>query len=126
MATMDLLAGIGCTPANFMDLGGQIYHEKLTHSIILMENLNYVGAVLTVMWCGQLDGHAFSYTLQEAYRKGYITKPMVICMKGRGAEEGRELLTSIRDEFPQIHIESDWNKAAALVKDLAHEHMQVI
>jgi succinyl-CoA synthetase beta subunit len=52
MAIMDLLATQGSTPANFMDLGGQIYHEKLTHSIILMENLDYVGAVLAVMWCG--------------------------------------------------------------------------
>jgi hypothetical protein len=51
---------------------------------------------------------------------------MVISMKGRGVEEGYELLSSAQKEFPQIHLESDWSKAAALVKDLAHEHISVI
>lgn len=38
MATMDHLDALGAKCANFMDLGGQVYHEKVMHAMILMEN----------------------------------------------------------------------------------------
>ena len=37
MASNDLLALHGAKSSNFLDLGGQAYHEKVTASLVIME-----------------------------------------------------------------------------------------
>lgn len=36
MATMDMLYMHGAKCANFLDLGGQVYHEKIMNALVLM------------------------------------------------------------------------------------------
>jgi succinyl-CoA synthetase beta subunit len=102
-----------------MDLGGQVYHEKIMHALILMENHTDVGAIFCNLYCGTLNGYQFAIVVEQAYRGGYLTKPIVLRMKGRGVEEGYEVLYKAQQDFDQINIEQDWDKAAELVAKLA-------
>ncbi len=83
-----------------MDLGGQVYHEKLMHSFILMESEAKIGAIFTNFWCGQMDGNSFAIILEQAYRQHYLTKPCVVCIKGRGTEEGNNVIRNLQKDFP--------------------------
>jgi succinyl-CoA synthetase beta subunit len=52
MASNDLLNLFGAKPSNFMDLGGQAYHEKVTHALVLMEKDENVDSIFLNMYCG--------------------------------------------------------------------------
>lgn len=95
------------------------------HALILLENDLNISAIVAVLWCGQMDGSGFSIILDNAYREKYIAKPIVICLKGRGSKEGNDHLRGLQKEFPQIHIEEDWNQAVNLVIKLSEENLGV-
>lgn len=52
LATCDLLAIHGAKASNFLDLGGQAYHEKVTSSLVLMEKDEHVDSIMINMYCG--------------------------------------------------------------------------
>jgi succinyl-CoA synthetase beta subunit len=83
-----------------MDLGGQVYHEKLIHALILHEGDINIGAIIANLWCGQMDGSKFAFIVESSYRAKFITKPMVVTIKGRGSDEGKKHLRSLQSEFP--------------------------
>ena len=102
-----------------MDLGGQVYHEKIMHAIILFEGNEKIGSLWINLFCGQLDGLAVSLVLEQAYRQKYLTKPIVVTLKGRRCEEAVTNLMELKKEFPQLHVENNWDIAAKLVKDVS-------
>jgi succinyl-CoA synthetase beta subunit len=96
MATLDVLDQLGAKAANFMDLGGQIYHEKIMHALILMESDRHIGAILINIYCGQASALSFAYVIEAAYKGSYVTKPVIIKVKGRGTDEAIEILNRVK------------------------------
>jgi len=48
--------------------------------------------------------------VKDAYIKGFLSKPMVMTVKGRGDEEGIRILTELGKDYP-IYIRNDINEA---------------
>ena len=86
MASMDLLTLYGAKPANFMDLGGQAYHEKVTAALILMQKDEEVDAIFINTYSGIVPADKISVVIREAVLKGWVTKPIVCRLKGSFAD----------------------------------------
>ena len=52
MASADLLSLYGAQAANFLDIGGQAYHEKITAALALMEKDADVDAIFINVFAG--------------------------------------------------------------------------
>ena len=98
LATIDHLSAKGGKAANFMDLGGQAYHEKVTESLIMMQKDQLVDVILLNMFCGQLIADKIAVVIKEAYNKGYCKKPLICRLKGAGAEEANKIIRSISSD----------------------------
>jgi len=72
------------------------------------------------IFCGHSQADKIAYVIKEAYTKGYLTKPMVMTVKGRGEEEGNKVLQELSVNYP-IYIKNDMNEACLLVKKLCEE-----
>ena len=82
MASMDLLTLYGGAPANFLDVGGQAYHEKVTAALILMQKDADVDAIFINTFSGIVPADKISSVTHEAVKKGWVSKPIIIRMQG--------------------------------------------
>lgn len=110
MATNDLLSQYGAKAANFLDLGGQAYHEKVTSSLVMMEKNENIDSILINMYCGQLPADKVAVVVKEAFEKNYCTKPLVCRIKGTHSTEANEILRSMSNDM--VICEQDLDKAA--------------
>ena len=117
MATSDLLAIHGAKASNFLDLGGQAYHEKVTSSLVLMEKDEEVDAILINMYCGQLPADKVAVVIRDAFEKNYCTKPIVCRIKGHMAADANIIIKEIQSN--NICVIDDFDTAAIKVIELA-------
>mmetsp|Transcript_24750 Transcript_24750/g.38538 ORF Transcript_24750/g.38538 Transcript_24750/m.38538 type:complete len:136 (-) Transcript_24750:4-411(-) len=96
MATIDYIENLGGQAANFLDLGGAAYHEKVTESLIMMEKDMGVDVIFLNMYCGQLVADKIAIVIKEAYERKLASKPIVIRLKGTNFEEANEIIKSIK------------------------------
>jgi succinyl-CoA synthetase beta subunit len=116
MATNDLLALHGSRSSNFLDLGGQAYHEKVTSSLVIMEKNEDTDAIIVNMYCGQLPADKVAVVIRDAYEKNYCTKPIVCRIKGTNSEEANAIIKSIPSD--KIICVDDFNEAALKVIEM--------
>ncbi len=95
MATMDVIAATGASPANFLDIGGGADEEKAAASLSLVLKDPSVSTVFVNIFGGILrcDMAARGFVL-AAEREPAAMRPMVVRMLGTNAEEGRDVLAS--------------------------------
>ena len=99
MATMDLITLHGGAPANFCDLGGQAHHEKITASLVQLEKDNDVKIIYINVFCGQLSADKMALVIREANDKHYVSKPIVIRIRGQGSDEAKQILSELEGIF---------------------------
>ena len=116
MATSDLLAIHGAKASNFLDLGGQAYHEKVTSSLVLMEKDADVDSILINMYCGQLPADKVAVVIRDAFEKNYCTKPIVCRIKGNMAADANKIIRGIRSD--KLCVIDDFDQAAMKVIEL--------
>ncbi|NIS72131.1 MAG: ADP-forming succinate--CoA ligase subunit beta [Proteobacteria bacterium] len=94
MTTLDILRYYGGEPANFLEVSGRTYMKAEQAIEIVLKNPkvkvifgNFFGSI------SRCD--VIAQGLAEAIKKGTVTKPLIVSMRGNGAEEGRKILSSL-------------------------------
>ena len=114
MATMDVIAAAGASPANFLDIGGGADEEKTAASLSLVLKDPSVATVFVNIFGGILrcDVAARGFVL-TAEREPASMRPMVVRMLGANAEEGREILA---ESGLDVTLVDDLGQAAEAIK----------
>lgn len=94
MTTLDILRYYGGEPANFLEVSGRTYMKAEQAIEIVLKNPkvkvifgNFFGSI------SRCD--VIAQGLAEAIKKGTVTKPLIVSMRGNGAEEGRKILSTL-------------------------------
>jgi succinyl-CoA synthetase beta subunit len=94
MTTLDILRYYGGEPANFLEVSGRTYMKAEQAIEIVLKNQkvkvifgNFFGSI------SRCD--VIAQGLAQAIREGKVTKPLIVSMRGNGAEEGKEILSSL-------------------------------
>ncbi|MFH1958478.1 MAG: ATP-grasp domain-containing protein [bacterium] len=91
MATLDIITYFGGTPANFLEVSGRTYHKAKEAIEVILSNPNVKIIFGNFFGCiSRCD--VIAKGLAEAIKSGTVRVPLVISMRGTGAEEGIETL----------------------------------
>ena len=82
LATIDILKLYGGKPANFLDLGGQEYREKLFDALLFMEKDDDVDSIFLNMFAEWEQVEIGAYVIKKAIQEGLLTKPIMCRLKG--------------------------------------------
>ncbi len=117
MSTLDVVAGAGGAPANFLDAGGGSKAEAITSAVEVILSDEKVKAVLFNIFGGITRCDEVARGLIEAFNQINPTVPFVVRLDGTNDEEGRRLLAEA--DLPNVHTESTMDSAAQKVVELA-------
>ena len=126
MSTLDVVAGAGGAPANFLDAGGGSKAEAITSAVEVILSNPKVKAVLFNIFGGITRCDEVARGLIEAFDQIKPTVPFVVRLDGTNDKEGRALLAEAK--LPNVYAESTMDGAArARSSELAcppapHEH----
>jgi succinyl-CoA synthetase beta subunit len=94
MTTLDILRYFGGEPANFLEVSGRTYMKAEKAIEIVLKNPK-VKVILGNFFGSISRCDVIAQGLAEAIKKGKVTKPLVVSMRGNGAEEGRKILSNL-------------------------------
>ncbi len=117
MSTLDVVAGAGGKPANFLDAGGGSKADAITSAVEVILSDEGVKAVLFNIFGGITRCDEVAKGLIEAFHQINPTVPFVVRLDGTNGEEGRAMLADA--SLPNVHTESTMDGAAAKVVELA-------
>jgi succinyl-CoA synthetase beta subunit len=117
MSTLDVVAGAGGAPANFLDAGGGSRADAITSAVEVILSDPKVKAVLFNIFGGITRCDEVAKGLIEAFDQIKPTVPFVVRLDGTNGEEGRQMLADAA--LPNVHTESTMDGAAAKVVELA-------
>ncbi len=119
MSTLDVVAGAGGAPANFLDAGGGSRADAITSAVEVILSDPKVKAVLFNIFGGITRCDEVAKGLIEAFNQIKPTVPFVVRLDGTNGEEGRQMLADAA--LPNVHTESTMDGAAAKVVELASQ-----
>jgi succinyl-CoA synthetase beta subunit len=114
MATMDVIAQVGASPANFLDVGGGGSEEQVAEAFKLIVSDPSVKKVLINVFGGILRCDVVASGVVAAYREIDVKIPVIVRMTGTNAEEGGQIL---RDSGIPVTVAMDLNDAAKKVAE---------
>lgn len=117
MSTLDVVAGAGGAPANFLDAGGGSDAAKVTQAIELILSNDQVKAVLLNIFGGITRCDEVAKGLVEAFAQLKPTVPFVVRLDGTNDVEGRKILEDAA--LANVHAAKTMDGAAELVVKLA-------
>ncbi len=117
MSTLDVVAGAGGAPANFLDAGGGSRADAITSAVEVILSDAKVKAVLFNIFGGITRCDEVAKGLIEAFNQIKPTVPFVVRLDGTNGEEGRQMLADAA--LPNVYTESTMDGAAARVVELA-------
>jgi succinyl-CoA synthetase beta subunit len=117
MSTLDVVAGAGGKPANFLDAGGGSRADAITSAVEVILSDPKVKAVLFNIFGGITRCDEVAKGLIEAFDQIKPEVPFVVRLDGTNGEEGRQMLAEAA--LPNVHTESTMDGAAAKVVELA-------
>jgi succinyl-CoA synthetase beta subunit len=117
MSTLDVVAGAGGKPANFLDAGGGSRADAITSAVEVILSDPKVKAVLFNIFGGITRCDEVAKGLIEAFNQIKPTVPFVVRLDGTNGEEGRQMLADAA--LPNVYSESTMDGAAARVVELA-------
>src|SRR5204862_2740575 len=113
MSTLDVVAQVGGSPANFLDAGGGARAEEITSAVEVILSNPKVRAVLFNIFGGITRCDEVAQGLITAFEQIKPTVPFVVRLDGTNDKEGRQLLADAN--LPNVHSESTMDGAAAKV-----------
>jgi succinyl-CoA synthetase beta subunit len=116
MATMDILALFGGSPANFLDVGGSAQTEQIKAAFSLLDKDPKVKSILVNIFGGIMRCDTVAQGIVEASKELAMSKPIVIRLVGTNVEKGKEI---IKASGLKLEAFDDLNKAAKKAVDLA-------
>jgi succinyl-CoA synthetase beta subunit len=117
MSTLDVVAGAGGTPANFLDVGGGAQADEIVTAMEVLLSNPAVRAVLFNVFGGITRCDEVARGILTALERLDVQVPMVVRLDGTNDVEGRRLLA---DAAPaNVHVEETMLGAAERVVELA-------
>jgi succinyl-CoA synthetase beta subunit len=92
MATMDTINLHGCTPANFLDVGGGATEEAITEAFRIILSDENVKGILVNIFGGIMKCDIIARGVIGAAKTVDIGIPLVVRLEGTNVDEGRKLL----------------------------------
>jgi succinyl-CoA synthetase beta subunit len=117
MSTLDVVAGAGGKPANFLDAGGGSDAGKVKQAVELILANDKVKAVLFNIFGGITRCDEVAKGLIAAFGEIKPTVPFVVRLDGTNDVQGRKLLEQAA--LPNVHAARTMNEAAEKVVELA-------
>jgi succinyl-CoA synthetase beta subunit len=117
MSTLDVVAGAGGAPANFLDAGGGSKADAIVSAVEVILSDPKVRAVLFNIFGGITRCDEVAKGLIEAFDVVKPTVPFVVRLDGTNDVAGRELLAEA--QLPNVATAKTMDEAAAKVVELA-------
>jgi succinyl-CoA synthetase beta subunit len=117
MSTLDVVAGAGGRPANFLDAGGGSDAEKVKRAVELILANDAVKAVLFNIFGGITRCDEVAKGLIAAFAEIEPSVPFVVRLDGTNDVRGRELLSEAA--LPNVYAAKTMDEAATMVVALA-------
>jgi succinyl-CoA synthetase beta subunit len=123
MSTLDVVAQVGGSPANFLDAGGGSKADAIVSAVEVILSDDKVKAVLFNIFGGITRCDEVAKGLIEAFEVVKPKVPFVVRLDGTNDEEGRRLLADAALEG--LHVEATMLDAANRVVELAKSGAKV-
>jgi succinyl-CoA synthetase beta subunit len=117
MSTLDVVAHVGGSPANFLDAGGGSKADAIVAAVEVILSDEKVKAVLFNIFGGITRCDEVAKGLIEAFEQVKPEVPFVVRLDGTNDEEGRRLLAEAA--LPNLQVEATMLEAAEAVVKLA-------
>jgi succinyl-CoA synthetase beta subunit len=117
MSTLDVVAQVGGSPANFLDAGGGSKADAIVSAVEVILSDPKVKGVLFNIFGGITRCDEVAKGLIEAFEVVKPQVPFVVRLDGTNDEEGRRLLAEA--DLPGLHVEATMLDAANRVVELA-------
>ncbi|WP_405913769.1 ADP-forming succinate--CoA ligase subunit beta [Streptomyces sp. NBC_00963] len=92
MSTLDVVAGCGARPADFLDIGGGASARVMADALALVLSDPQVKSVLVNVFGGITACDAVAEGIVQALESVEVTKPLVVRLDGNSAAAGRAIL----------------------------------
>ncbi len=92
MATMDVIALAGGSPANFLDVGGGASQETVEQAFRIILGDPHVKGIFVNIFGGIVRCERIAGGIIAAAKDVKVTVPLVVRLQGTNAKEGREML----------------------------------
>ncbi|RFU87980.1 ADP-forming succinate--CoA ligase subunit beta [Streptomyces triticagri] len=92
MSTLDVVAGCGARPANFLDIGGGASAQVMADGLSVILSDPGVESVFVNVFGGITACDAVAEGIVQALGAVRLTKPLVVRLDGNSATRGREIL----------------------------------
>jgi succinyl-CoA synthetase beta subunit len=92
MATMDVIALNGGSPANFLDVGGGATKERVTEAFKLILSSDKVRAIFVNIFGGIVRCDMIAEGIIAAVKEVDVKVPVIVRLEGTNVDEGRALL----------------------------------
>lgn len=109
MATMDIIALFGGSPANFLDVGGGATEEQVKKAFEILNGDDRVKSILVNIFGGIMRCDVIAAGVIAAAKDLGMNKPIIIRLEGTNVEVARELIE--KSEFKMI-VCNDLDEAA--------------
>jgi succinyl-CoA synthetase beta subunit len=117
MSTLDVVAGAGGTPANFLDVGGGAQADEIVTAMEVLLSDSKVRAVLFNVFGGITRCDEVARGVLTALERLDVRVPIVVRLDGTNDVEGRRLLADAAP--PNVYVEETMLGAAERVVELA-------
>jgi succinyl-CoA synthetase beta subunit len=117
MSTLDVVAGAGGTPANFLDVGGGAQADEIVTAMEVLLSDAKVRAVLFNVFGGITRCDEVARGVLTALERLEVRVPIVVRLDGTNDVEGRRILAEAAP--PNLYVEATMLGAAERVVELA-------
>ncbi|MEV7076927.1 ADP-forming succinate--CoA ligase subunit beta [Streptomyces sp. NPDC093990] len=118
MSTLDVVAGCGARPANFLDIGGGASARVMADGLTVILSDPAVKSVFVNVFGGITACDAVADGIVRALDEVRLTKPLVVRLDGNNAARGRAVLD--RHAHPLVQQATTMDGAARRAAELAH------
>ncbi|MEV6057889.1 ADP-forming succinate--CoA ligase subunit beta [Streptomyces sp. NPDC052107] len=118
MSTLDVVAGCGARPANFLDIGGGASAQVMADGLSVILSDPAVKSVFVNVFGGITACDAVAEGIVAAVDTVRLTKPLVVRLDGNNAARGRAILGA--RAHPLVEQATTMDGAARRAAELAH------
>jgi succinyl-CoA synthetase beta subunit len=118
MSTLDVVAGCGARPANFLDIGGGASARVMADGLSVILSDPAVKSVFVNVFGGITACDAVADGIVAAIDRVRLTKPLVVRLDGNNAARGRAVLAE--RAHPLVEQATSMDGAARRAAELAH------
>lgn len=114
MATMDIIKLHGSSPANFLDIGGNVKEDQVLKAFEILLSDQNVKVILVNVFGGIVNCEVIAHGIVNAFKTINTKIPWVVRLAGRNATEANKILS---DSGLGIKCANNLDEAAALAVD---------